>query len=710
MSYPIAKSRALALIVSVSLLGGCGAPEPPAAPPPIAVPAPDPAPTPVPKASKATLGAFGLDTAGMDRSVNPGDDFYAFANGNWMKTTQIPADRSRYGAFTVLTEKALERTRAILEESAKPEAGGEARKIGDYYAGFMDEAAIEALGIAPIQPELDAISALADGAALARALGSLVRADVDLMNSTDYYTDRLFGVWISQHLDRPSENAVYLVQGGLGLPDRDFYLEGGRFEQIRDSYLKHIATVLSLANIEDAPAKAKKILELEMAIARVHASQLDTNDIKKGANYWKREDFDKRAPGLDWPGFFEGAGLTSLTEVIVWQPGAITGIAALVESESLDTWKDYLSFHALDRASLFLPKAFVDENFSFYGTTLNGTPQQQDRWKRGVDAVNAALGEAVGKIYVDRHFSKATKARADAMVSNILVAFGHRIDALDWMSDITKARARAKLAGLKVGMGYPDRWRDYAALEVRRDDVLGNHARAQLFDYQRNLAKLGAPVDHGEWFLLPHEVNALNIPLENRLLFPAAILEAPFFDAAADDAVNYGGIGGVIGHEITHSFDSGGSLFDETGRLSNWWTPEDLAKFEAAGAALAAQYASYQAFPDLFVNGKLTLGENIADVAGLATAFDAYQISQKGKEAAVLEGFTPEQRVYLGWAQVWRSKYREPSLRNSILTNVHAPGEYRAATVRNQDGWYDAFEVKPENARYLAPEARVKVW
>ncbi len=708
MSTPILTPRTLVLAISLSLLGGCGAPEQATAP--AAAPVVSTAPVVVAEPAKPTLGSFGFDTAGMDRSVNPGDDFYAFANGNWVKSTEIPADRSRYNSFAVLTEKALTRTRAILDEASKPEASGDARKIGDYYSAFMDEDAIEARGVAPIQPELDAIAALADHASLSAKLGSLVRADVDLMNSTDYYTDRLFGVWISQHLDRPTENSVYLVQGGLGLPDRDFYLEGGRFEQIRDAYLKHIASVLALANTEDPTNKAKGILALETAIAKVHASQLDTNDIKKGANYWPRSEFAAKAPGLDWEQFFAGAMLGSQPELIVWQPGAVSGISALTKSVPLDTWKDYLRFHALDRASPFLPKAFADGNFAFYGTTLNGTPQQQDRWKRGVAAVNQGLGEAVGKLYVERHFTAETKARADAMVANLIAAFGKRIDALAWMSDTTKARARAKLAGLEVGMGYPARWRDYSALDVRKDDPLGNHERAELFEYQRNVAKLGAPVDRGEWFLLPHTVNALNIPLENRLLFPAAILEAPFFDAAADDAINYGGIGGVIGHEITHSFDSGGALFDETGRLSNWWTPEDLAKFEAAGATLATQYDQYQAFPDLNLNGKLTLGENIADVAGLATAFDAYMLSQAGKEPVVLEGFTPEQRVFLGWAQVWRSKFREPSLRNAVLTGVHSPGEFRAATVRNQDAWYTAFDIKPENARYLAPEARVKVW
>ncbi|HVF34032.1 MAG TPA: M13 family metallopeptidase [Candidatus Saccharimonadia bacterium] len=684
-----------------------------AAPPSTAEVAPAPVATVEEAAARngPELGSFGIDTAGMDTTVKPGDDFHAYANGNWVRNTPIPADRSRYSMFTLLTEKALARTRVIVEDAAARDAAtGAERKVGDYYVAFMDQAGIEAKGLASLKPELDEIAGIADRMRLAVLLGGSLRADVDLLNSTDYYTDRLFGLWVSQHLDRPAEVAPYLVQGGLGLPDRDFYLEGGRYEAIRQQYAAYIAQLLSLAGSADAEAKAARIVALETAIARVHATQLETNDVKRGANYWKREEFATRAPGLDWNAFFEAAGLSSQPEFIVWQPGAVTGIASLVGSEPLATWQDYLAFHAIDRAAPYLPKAFVDARFAFRDSVLEGTPQQQERWKRALNSVNDALGEAVGSLYVAKHFTPQTKARADAMVANVIAAFDRRIDKLEWMTPATKARAKAKLARLEVGMGYPATWRDYGALEVRRDDALGNVARAELFEYRRNLAKLGKPVDRGEWYLLPQEVNALNIPLENRLIFPAAILEAPFFDAAADDAVNYGAIGGVIGHEITHSFDSSGALFDETGRLANWWTPEDLTRFEAAGAALAAQYDAYKAFPDLSLNGKLTLGENIADVAGLATAHDAYVLSQEGKPPVVLDGHTADQRFFLGWAQQWRSLYREPALRNAIVTNVHAPGEYRAATVRNLDAWYDAFDVGADAARYLAPEARVKVW
>lgn len=669
------------------------------------------APAATPPPGKPALGSFGVDLTGLDRSVAPGDDFFAFANGAWAARTEIPPDRASYDSFTLLSEAALLRTKALIEETvSQPSAAGDARKIGDFYAAFMDEAAIEALGLQPLQPELAALAKIGSAKQLASALGASLRADVDVLNATDLYTDRLFGLWVSQQLDQPGQYAPYLLQGGLGLPDRDFYLEAGRFEALRKAYLAHITRVLTLAGEHAPSAAAERILGLETAIARVHATQVQSNDVAQGANHWARADFERRAPGLDWGAFFDAAGLSGQAHFIVWQPAAVSGIAKLVGSQPLSVWREYLRFHALDRAAPVLPKAFADEAFAFYGTALQGTPRQAERWKRGVRAVDDALGEAVGKLYVARHFSAQTKARADEMVTNLLRAFGARIDRLSWMSPATKQHAKAKLAGMRVGMGYPDHFIDYAALEVRAGDALGNVERASLFNYRRNLQKLGKPVDHGEWFLLPQEVNALNVPLENRLIFPAAILEPPFFDGAADDAVNYGAIGAVIGHEITHSFDSSGALFDESGRLSNWWTPDDLARFEASGAALAAQYDGYRPFADLAVNGKLTLGENIADVAGLATAFDAYRMSQQGKPRQVLEGWSPEQRFFLSWAQTWRTKTREPSLRNSILTNVHAPGQFRAETVRNQDGWYQAFDVQPSQRRYLPPAQRVAVW
>lgn len=664
-----------------------------------------------PARTTPVFGTFGLDTAGMDRSVAPGDDFFGYANGTWARTTEIPADRSSFNSFTRLAIQADERTKVIIEEAAADnQAEGDRRKIGDFYTAFMNENAIEAAGLTPVRDELAAIAAIRDTSGLSRALGLTLRADVDLLNATNFYTDRLFGLWVSQDFDEPSRNAPYLVQGGLGMPDRAFYLDGGDMAAMRQSYRAHIVQVLTLAQIADPEAKAGAILALETAIAGVHATAEQTNDVRAGNNHWSQADFDARAPGIDWTAWRDGAGLSQQGSFVVWQPAAITGIAALVGSQALDIWKDYLTFHALDRASPYLPRAFDQEHFSFYGSTLSGTPEQAPRWRRGVDAVNAALGEAVGQIYVERHFSDNARTAMQALVANLMTAFGHRIDNLDWMSDQTRAAARRKLETLDVSIGYPDAWRDYSALEVRPDQAWGNVQRAGLFEYQRNIAKLSRPVTHDEWYMLPQTVNALNVPLENRLIFPAAILEAPFFDEAADAAINYGGIGVVIGHEITHSFDSTGALFDETGRLRNWWTPEDLARFEAAGRALAAQFDAYEALPGVHLNGTLELGENIADVAGLATAYDAHRLSLTGGEAPVLEGFTGDQRFYLGFAQVWRAKYRDPALRNAVLTGVHAPGPWRARTVRNQDPWYAAFDVQPGQALYLAEPDRVEVW
>ena len=664
-----------------------------------------------PDAPKPEFGSFGFDAAGMDDSVAAGDDFFDHVNGSWVEDTEIPADRSGISNFSLIDEALQKDLKVMLEGAAADRAAiGDRRQMGDYYAAFMDEESIAAKGVAPIKAELETIANIADKKALATALGESLRADVDLLNATNYHTDRLFGLWVSQDLNKPGDYAAYLVQGGLGMPDRDFYLEGGRMAELRTQYQAHIAKMLTLAEVEDADAKAVRVVALETAIARVHASQLQTNDVAKGNNVWTSSQFSKKAPGLDWTAFMAAAGLQKQSSFVVWQPAAITGLSKLVKSESLGSWKDWMRFHAIDRAAAYLPKEFSDQHFAFHDQALSGTPEQRERWKRGIDEANSALGESIGKVYVERHFSPETKSRADAMVANILSAFGKRIDAVTWMTAPTKARAQAKLATLTVSMGYPAKWRDYSTLEVRRDDALGNAQRASMFEYERNLAKLGTPVDHDEWFMLPQTVNALNVPLENRLIFPAAILQPPFFDGAADDAVNYGAIGAIIGHEITHSFDNSGALFDEKGRYSNWWTPEDLQQFEAAGAALATQFDAYAPFPDLHVNGKLTLGENIADVAGLATAYDAYTQSRAGKPDVAIDGYTPDQRFFLGFGQAWRGKYREPALRNRVLTDVHAPGQFRAQTVRNNDAWYAAFEVKEGEKLYLPPEQRVKVW
>jgi len=661
----------------------------------------------------ATSRVSGLDLAAIDRSVHPGDDFYKFANGTWLATTEIPSDRSTWGPTENMSEAAAERTRALLEAAGKasPLSGTVQQQAADYYASYMDDAGIEAKGLAPLQPMLGRIAAIDSQAALSRALGEELRADVDALNNTNFWTDRLFGVWVTAALDDPATSRPYLLQGGLDLPDREYYLEDSpRMASVRKEFAAHVARTLRLAGVADADAGAAAIVALETRMARVHASRAESIDVLKANNRWKREEFPRRAPGIDWGAFLAGARLDTAPVIIVWHPSAVRGLSALVRSEPMASWKHWLTFHAIDRNAAVLPKALVDERFAFHGKVLNGTPQLAERWKRGIAATNAAVPEAVGQIYVARHFPPETKAQMQAMVKNLITAFGARIDRLEWMSAATKVKARQKLATLRVGVGYPDTWVDYRGLQVVRGDAFGNRQRAERFEYERHLAKLGKPVDKGEWWMSPQTVNALNLPLQNALNFPAAILAPPYFDPAAPAATNYGAIGAVIGHEITHSFDDIGAMFDAEGRLANWWTKEDLQQFSAAGARLAAQYDAYTPFPDLHLNGRQTLSENIADVAGLATAHDGWRVSLGGTAAPALGGFTGPQQFFLAYAQGWLIKWREPALRQAVITDGHAPGEYRADTVRNLDAWYDAFDVKPGHALYLAPDQRVRVW
>ena len=667
-------------------------------------------------ASLALLAAVavpGIDLDGMDRSVAPGDDFFRHANGTWLKEAEIPADRAAWGTSGVLDELTSKRTRELIEEAAKSTApaGSDERKIGDTFATFLDETAIEAKGLAPLKADLDGVAGLADKAALARALGGTLRADVDVLNNTNLTTANLFGLWVAQDLDEPSRYSPFLLQGGLGMPDRDYYLDPApRMADIRARYQAHVEKMLTLASFPDAGVKAARILGLEKKIASAHASREDSEDVLKGNNHWSRADFPAKAPGLDWAAYFGAAGLGAQPTFVVWQPGAVTGIAALVASEPLETWKEYLALRALSRAATFLPKSFVDESFAFYGTTLTGAPRLRDRWKRGVAVTDAALGEAVGRLYVAKYFPAAEKVRAEEMVRNEIAAFGLRIDRLDWMAPATKARAKAKLAALKVGVGYPDKWTDYSGLEVAKGDALGNARRASLFRTTRAIARLGKPVDRGEWVMNPHLVNAVNLPAMNALNFPAAMLQPPYFDPKRPAVMDYGASGSVIGHEISHSFDDQGALFDAEGRLKNWWTKEDFDHFTASAQALIRQYNAYRPFPDLAVNGKLTVSENIADVAGLAAAYDAYRISQGGKEAPAWRGVPGDQQFFLAFAQSWRTKFREAALRQRIVIDGHAPAEYRADTVRNLDAWYDAFAVKPGQKLHLEPKERVKVW
>jgi putative endopeptidase len=655
----------------------------------------------------------GIDLAGIDHAVAPGDDFYKYANGNWIKADVIPPDRASDGPDAMLTDKTRERVRGLIEDAAKakPVPGSDAQKVGDYFASFIDEAGIEAKGLAPLSADMAHIAAIKDKTTLSSYLGSTLRADVDALNSTNFHTDHVFGVWITQGFSDPSHNVPYLLQGGLGMPDRDYYIEQTpQMAKLREQYRAHIANVLKLAKIADADKKAAAIFAFETKIAETHTSREDSEDVHKADNPWKRADFAAKAPGMDWNAYFGAAGLSNQNDFIVWHPSAVTGISKLVASEPAASWKDYLIFRLLDHYSPMLPKAFVDERFSFYGTDLTGTTKLRDRWKRGIDATNAALGDAVGQMYTAKYFPPSSKARIEAIVKDLLTAYHARISNLAWMSPKTKEKALAKLTTLKVSVGYPDKWRDYSALAVTRGDALGNLQRSELFEYKHNLAKLGGPVDRSEWAMLPQEVNAVNLPLANALNFPAAILQPPYFDPDADDAYNFGSIGATIGHEISHSFDDQGSQFDAQGRLINWWTPADLAHFQGASAQLARQFDGYRPFPDLAVNGKQTLSENIADVAGLSASHDAYVLSLHGKPAPVMQGLTGDQRFFLAYTQSWREKTRDAALRQQVKTDGHAPAEYRGDTVRNLDAWYPAFGVKPGQKLYLAPKDRVQVW
>jgi putative endopeptidase len=652
-----------------------------------------------------------LDLAGMDTSVAPGDDFNAYTNGGWIKSTPIPADKSSYGIDAILADLTRKRTLSLIEDAGKSgSASGDVRKVGDFYASYMDEASIESKGIAPLKPQLDAFAAIADRTALARTLGSQLRADVDALNNTNFETNNLFGVWVTQGLEDPSRSYPYLLQGGLGMPDRDYYLSASpHMADLRKQYVAHCEAMFKLAGFTDAAARAARVFALETAIAKVHATRVESEDVRSAVS-WNTADLPAKAPGLDWRVLMEAAGLSDAPMIIVWQPKAMTGLSALAAKEPLDAWKDWLALHAIERSAAYLPKAFVDEQFAFYRRALSGTPEQRPRWQRGIDATNLALGDAVGRMYVQKYFPAATRAKAQAMVKDLVQAFARRIDALSWMSPETKRKARQKLDTLRVGVGYPDQWRDYSGLEIVKGDPLGNAERAELFEYRYQLGKLHKPVDRSEWWMTPQTVNAVNLPLQNALNFPAAMLQPPYFDGDADAAHNYGAMGAVIGHEISHSFDDQGSQFDAEGRLANWWTKADFDHFQAAGQALVAQFDAYRPFPDLAVNGQQALSENIADVAGLLAAYDAYRLSLNGKPDAVKEGFNGDQRFFISFGQSWRSKLRDAELRKQITTDSHAPEQYRADTVRNLDPWYAAFSVQPAQKLYLSPEKRVHMW
>ena len=649
----------------------------------------------------------------MDPAVKPGDDFYLYANGGYIAHTPIPADQSRIGVFSALSDTSFKNVASIIQNSTKANApvGSNQRKIGDLYESYMNEEAIETHGLTALNLQLAAIQAIRNPRDLAHALGLSLRADVDPLNNTNYHTANIFGLWVAPSFNDPERYTPYLLQGGLELPNRDYYLsESPHTLTIRAKYLAHIASMFRLARMSDPDTRAALVLDLETAIARQQSSLADSEDIHKANNPWTPADFSSKAHGLDWSEFFRAAALDHQATFIVWQPAAITGEASLVATVPRQSWKNLLAYHLIEAYATSTSKALADERFAFFGTVLSGATQQRPRDVRGDVLVSATLGDAVGQLYAQRFFSPEAKSQAQALVANILAAFKVRLENLAWMAPSTKREALAKLATLQVGVGYPDQWHTYTALEIKPLDLFGNLWRASLFEYHYSLGRIGIPVDRKEWCLTPQTVNAVNLPLDNGLNFPAAILQPPFFDPKAPAAANYGAIGTIIGHEISHTFDSQGAAFDSKGRVRNWWTPDDLAHFDSVTAALAAQYDTYKPFPDIAVNGRQTLGENIADVAGVAVALDGFHAATRGQTLPTIGGLNPDQQFFIAYSQNWGSIIRSDALRQQVLTDPHAPGQFRAATVRNIDDWYPTFNIKSTDKLYLPPKDRVQIW
>jgi putative endopeptidase len=690
-------NRMMILLAASTALAGCATVATPTAAPMIAEPVAAVETPAVAAAPAAELGAYGFDTAGMDTTVLPGDNFYNHANGTWAKNTPIPADKANYGMFTRLDDISRERTRVIIEEQAKDPAS----KIGLAYNAFLDDAAIEAKGLTPFQPWLNEVKGISSKQQYAVVTAKANRVGIGTP----------IGVYVGQDDKNPDRYVSSVSQSGLGLPDRDYYLSADpKLVEIRGKYLTHLTNVLTLAGEANAAARAKAIVDFETSIARAHWTRIDSRDATKTYNLQTRAQFLAQTRGYDTATFLSGVGLGAAQDVLVAQPSAVSAIARLVGAAPLGVLKDQLLVRSLSSYAAYLPAAFDKEQFAFYGTTLSGTPEQELRWKRAVSFTVGALSDDVSKLYVDRHFPPETKAAADALVKNVVAAMGRRIDGLAWMAPQTKVRARAKLAGFVTKIGYPDRWQDYATLDIRQGDALGNALRAAEWDHADSVSKLGGPIRRWEWGMTPMTINAYANFGMREIVFPAAILQPPFFDPNADPAINYGGIGAVIGHEISHHFDDQGAKYDETGRLADWWTPADVKAFDAATKTLVTQYDAYQVFPGANVKGAFTLGENIGDLAGLTVAHDAYRTSLGGAEPPVIDGVSGDARFYLGWAQVWRRSYREANLRQRLLTDPHSPSEQRAAVVRNLDPWYGAFGVQPGQKLYLAPTERVRIW
>ncbi len=657
---------------------------------------------PVAEAAKEPRSGIGLD--GMDLNVRPGDDFFSYVNGKWVDETEIPADRPSFGTFDLLRDESQESVKAIIEESATGDfaKGTDEQKVGDLYRSFMDMETRDARGAKPLQPELDRIDAISNHDDLAAYFSGVMKRNLDAPFSIGQVAD----------FKNPKQYMIYAAQSGLGLPDREYYLKDDeKSVALRAQYVEHIEKMFALAGFDDGAAAAATIMALETRLAEQNMKKEDARNWSANYNKIALADLPELMPAFNWEAYLNEGGLQGLDSVVVFTTDYMKALDGIITDTGIDTWKTYLYWSALNNTAGRLTSEIDQQNFEFYGKALSGTEEQRAMWRRAVNSVNGMLGEVVGKVYVKRHFPPEAKERMLTLVGNLVNAYEKSIKELDWMSDETKVEALDKLSKFTPKIGYPDEWRDYSALDIEADDYYGNVERASLAEYQRYMDRQGGPVDRTEWGMTPQTVNAYYMPPLNEIVFPAAILQPPFFDLEADEAVNYGAIGAVIGHEIGHGFDDSGSTFDGNGVMRNWWTEEDRAEFEKRTGALVEQYNAFRPFDDLSVNGEFTLGENIGDLGGISIGLLAYEMSLNGEEPPVLDGFTGVQRVFLGFGQVWRSKSREEALRLRIETDPHSPGMYRAnGSVRNVPAFYDAFNVSEEDSLYLAPEERVKIW
>ncbi|MGO4475876.1 M13 family metallopeptidase [Massilia sp. 2TAF26] len=657
-------------------------------------------------ASSAAAGSrSGVDAGALDAAVRPQDDFFRYSQGKWLKDVDIPNDRSSWGAFNIAADKVEQQIRTLIEQAAQDKnakAGSDTQKMGDFYTSYVNQQRRNELGLAPLKGELARVAALKDKKALAGLAAHFERIGAGSP----------VNMGVRQDSRDSTRYIVGISQSGLGMPNRDFYLQDeARLLDTRAKYLAHVEKMLSLAGHKDAAAEAKAIVALETEIAKVQWSAVENRDPVKRYNKMKVAELKTLAPGFDWATYLKDTGVGKATEVVVSQPSYLQGLDKIIAATPVETWQSYFSFRLISAYANYLSQDFEDESFAFRGAVLSGTKVNRPLEKRAIAQVNRDLGEVVGKVYVEHYFPAERKKQVEEMVHNFMLAYKERIETLDWMSDETKKAAQAKLAKISVKVGYPDKWRDYSSLTIKRDDLVGNVMRTREFEHKRNVSKLGKPVDRSEWGMTPQTVNAYYSPTMNEIVFPAARLQAPLYDADAEPAINYGAVGISIGHEMSHAFDDSGSQYDGDGNLRNWWTKEDGEKFRAKAKVLVNQYAGYSPVDGYHLNGELTLGENIADNAGAIMASRAYRISLKGKPAPVIDGYTAEQRIFMGMAQARRGKARDQALIAQVKSDPHSPAEFRVnGSLRNHPGFYETFDVKPGDKMYLAPEDRVIFW